>query len=529
MSHKDWRSRVLVVVGILLTGLVLAAYTEFTPTRSPMAIAAQGATATPTGVPTAVPTLEVEVPATVNRELDIVWAGPDPSTLSRLEDDPLPLPAGGWVSTDDAGEALVKFAEQCKIYIFQASGLQKSWCPKSASLSGNVNCLYEGAVAYLNQCAPKLVTQTEGAQVLGGDWMAMIHLPENPAETVVLSFVGQARIEPVLDRDAYTLGESVPVPAQYFWFSTPGLTADPIAGLAAREPHPFDEFLPVVEELDLWRWMPRIMRRADLDNIPYPRIPPFVCGAPDNWVLYAVQANDTLFSLAAETGTSVEGIRWANCLEDDTLTVGQLLYLPSLPPPAPPTPTRIPTTPPTRVPTPTATPRPTEIPAADLRIDKRGPAEPVLANQRYSYAVTVTNDGPFAAQNVSVLDSLPAGVMALGVSTTGCANDPDGVPACQLGTIPAGGSMSFTINVTASGALQTITNTARVTSSTSDPNLSNNQAAGGAPGVTPRARHPTKGGCPACRPQHQRGGFVRSCGNEPSIQLYGDRHQRRSL
>ncbi len=478
MSHKDWRPRWLVVVAILLTGLVLVAYTGLTPTESPTAIAAQGATATPTGVPTAVPTVAVQVPATVNRELDIVWAGPDPSTLSRLGDDALPLPAGGWVSTDDAGEALVKFAEQCKIYIFQASGLQKSWCPKSASLSGNVNCLYEGVIAYINQCVPKLMTQTEGAQVLGGDWMAVIHLPENAAETVVLSFVGQARIEPVLDRDAYALGQTGSVPAGYFWFSTPGLTADPIAGLAAREPHPFDEFLPVVEELDLWRWMPRIMRRARLDNIPYPAIPPFECGAPDNWVLYAVQANDTLFSLAAETGTSVEGIRWANCLGDDTLTAGQPLYLPSLPPPA--TPTPMPT--PTRRPTPTPPPPPTEepppppIPAADLIIAKRGPAEPVQARRAYRYAVTITNAGPFAAQEVGVLDSLPAAVMALGVSTTGCANDPDGVPACQLGTIPAGGSMSFTINVTASGALQTITNNARVTSSIQDPNISNNQA-----------------------------------------------------
>ena len=43
--------------------------------------------------------------------------------------------------------------------------------------------------------------------------------------------------------------------------------------------------------------------------------------------------------------------------------------------------------------------------------------------------------------NVVVTDSLPAGVTF--VSTTGCAEDPNVVPTCTLGTIPAGGSASL--------------------------------------------------------------------------------------
>jgi len=55
-------------------------------------------------------------------------------------------------------------------------------------------------------------------------------------------------------------------------------------------------------------------------------------------VTYIVQPNDTLFSLATRTGTTVPQLKQANCLTGDLLYVGQRLYLPFLPP----TPTPIP-------------------------------------------------------------------------------------------------------------------------------------------------------------------------------------------
>ena len=89
------------------------------------------------------------------------------------------------------------------------------------------------------------------------------------------------------------------------------------------------------------------------------------------------------------------------------------------------------------------------------------------------YTVTVENDGPDTAENVVVTDTLPSGVT--GASTSGCSEDPNGVPTCTLGNIASEGSAQYTIKVTvvpeASG---TITNEAMVTSDADDPVPSNN-------------------------------------------------------
>ncbi len=490
MSHKSRRSHVLVAVGVLLVGLSLMACNRPTPTESPTAMPTESITAIPAEGATAIPTDEgppitvppevavVQIPAEIRRVFDIVWAGkdgPDPTSLTRLEDDEWrDLPAEGWVTTDNDGEGWVRFTDCMLIYIFQDSRLVKEACPKSDYEGGNVSCAVAGTSVFNNQCAAQIVIQTPSSQIkLEGSWLSVTYLPERQL-SLILVFEGQAKVQSVLDADDYTLGEAVDVPTGNFWFSTPGISADPIAGLSARELHPFDQLLPVVEELNLWSWIDRITSRADMDNIPYPAIPPFVpgptatpCGPPSGWMVYVVQVNDTLFSLASETGTSVEQVKLANCLEGDTLVAGESIFLPSLPPTDTPTPTPTPTP----VPTPTVTPVP---PSADLGILKTDSADPVSVNQAYSYAVTVFNNGPFAAQGVRVTDSLPAGVMTKGVSTIGCNNDPDGVPICDLGIIGAGASLSFTINVTAPSTLEIVTNNASVTSSTDDPDASNN-------------------------------------------------------
>lgn len=57
------------------------------------------------------------------------------------------------------------------------------------------------------------------------------------------------------------------------------------------------------------------------------------CPPPDQWLPYTVRPQDTLFSLSQLTDTAVDEIKSANCLLDDFLAVGQILYLPVLPPP----------------------------------------------------------------------------------------------------------------------------------------------------------------------------------------------------
>ncbi len=112
---------------------------------------------------------------------------------------------------------------------------------------------------------------------------------------------------------------------------------------------------------------------------------------------------------------------------------------------------------------------------ADLSITKTDSPDPVAALDTLTYSVTVSNAGPDGATGVVVTDTLPAGVSS--AVTSGCAEDPNGVPACTLGTIAASGMASYTIAVTVgTGAAGEITNTATVSSDAIDLESANDTA-----------------------------------------------------
>ena len=109
-------------------------------------------------------------------------------------------------------------------------------------------------------------------------------------------------------------------------------------------------------------------------------------------------------------------------------------------------------------------------PRADLSITKMDDVDPVIVGDDLTYTITVTNDGPSDATGVVATDTLPAGVTLL--STSGCAEDPNGVATCSLGTIAAGGMATYTVTVNVNqdtpGGI--ITNTASVSSATTEDN-----------------------------------------------------------
>ncbi|MGH1491853.1 MAG: Ig-like domain-containing protein, partial [Acidimicrobiales bacterium] len=112
---------------------------------------------------------------------------------------------------------------------------------------------------------------------------------------------------------------------------------------------------------------------------------------------------------------------------------------------------------------------------ADLTVTKTDDADPVIAGDSISYTVTVANAGPDAAINVVAAENLPAGVTF--VSTSGCTQDPSGLPTCSLGDIGAGSAASYVIEVTVDqGTAGSITNTVTVTSDSVDPNPGDNSA-----------------------------------------------------
>ncbi len=115
------------------------------------------------------------------------------------------------------------------------------------------------------------------------------------------------------------------------------------------------------------------------------------------------------------------------------------------------------------------------VPEADLSIDKSDSPDPVVASDNLVYTITVQNAGPSDASGVVVSDTLPAGVGVAFIQTAGCAEDPNGVPTCTLGAIPAGGSAAYTVEVTTSdpASIGTILNLAAVSSAASDPVFGN--------------------------------------------------------
>jgi uncharacterized repeat protein (TIGR01451 family) len=112
---------------------------------------------------------------------------------------------------------------------------------------------------------------------------------------------------------------------------------------------------------------------------------------------------------------------------------------------------------------------------ADLAITATDSPDPVFAGNQLVYTVRVDNAGPSQAVDVVVTDTLPAGV-TLGTST-GCLEDPAGVPTCNLGSIAAGGFAEYTIAVDVDPATRgVITNQVTVSTSATDPNAANDSA-----------------------------------------------------
>jgi uncharacterized repeat protein (TIGR01451 family) len=123
-------------------------------------------------------------------------------------------------------------------------------------------------------------------------------------------------------------------------------------------------------------------------------------------------------------------------------------------------------------------------PVADLLVVKSAPAS-IGSGQVLSYTVSVANNGPDAAHGATFADTVPAEVTGVGAvcgATTGGAacgtvNVAGNAVTSTITTLPAGGSVTFTITGTATG-LGATTNTATVTAPAGvlDPVAGNNSS-----------------------------------------------------
>ena len=125
------------------------------------------------------------------------------------------------------------------------------------------------------------------------------------------------------------------------------------------------------------------------------------------------------------------------------------------------------------------------VSSADLSVTNTASPIPVAAGSNITYAQVVTNNGPSAADNVTLVEAVPANTTSVSVTAPSGWNciwqgsGGTGNIVCNALTMAANTVASFTIVVkvnsgTANGTI--ITNTATVSSSVNDPNSANNTA-----------------------------------------------------
>jgi len=114
--------------------------------------------------------------------------------------------------------------------------------------------------------------------------------------------------------------------------------------------------------------------------------------------------------------------------------------------------------------------------STDMAITKTATPNPVLQGDTLTYTLTVVNNGPASATNVTVTDTLPAAVTFLSaITTTGTCSEAAGTVTCLLGTMANAATATVTI-LTIAGTPGVVFNTARVTADQTDPIPGNNSS-----------------------------------------------------
>ncbi|HVR38876.1 MAG TPA: hypothetical protein VMU84_07245, partial [Thermoanaerobaculia bacterium] len=118
----------------------------------------------------------------------------------------------------------------------------------------------------------------------------------------------------------------------------------------------------------------------------------------------------------------------------------------------------------------------TVTPAPDLAITKTASASTVPTSSPYFYTLAVSNVGAGTANDVTVTDTLPAGVTFSNASGSGWSCSGTSTVTCTMGPLAPGNAPSITINVVAPSTGTTVTNTATVSTTTPDASNANDSS-----------------------------------------------------
>ena len=115
---------------------------------------------------------------------------------------------------------------------------------------------------------------------------------------------------------------------------------------------------------------------------------------------------------------------------------------------------------------------------SDLALSMTPSFTPVFVSSPITYTIQIRNLGLSAGTSVSVVDTLPASLTgAIGDHNGGsCGGVVAGTITCNLGTVayPLGAPITITVSGTSSGAAGSMTNSATVSTTGTDPVSSNN-------------------------------------------------------
>jgi hypothetical protein len=205
-------------------------------------------TIAPTGTkpPTLTPTLASNF--TLQSQANQVFFGPSEPLQPVNSSEPRPFPDGFLVDTDQSGQALLQGeidGEQCHIFLFSTTKLQKKACPQSSFTAGNASCVEEGSTVFEN-CRNHLITTPSGAAQLLGTWASVTYMADTQASVYVV-LKGTVRIRPVRRVQGFVMAGSTDVSAGEFYYTAPDsvMASDP--DLPARTTHPIDRLASLLQ------------------------------------------------------------------------------------------------------------------------------------------------------------------------------------------------------------------------------------------------------------------------------------------
>jgi serine protease len=117
------------------------------------------------------------------------------------------------------------------------------------------------------------------------------------------------------------------------------------------------------------------------------------------------------------------------------------------------------------------------VASTDMSIAIAGSPSSVIIGANVTYTITVTNNGPNGAPNVTVTDTLPADVIFVSATPSQGSCSGTSIVTCDLGTMNTGSTatpISLVVKTTAANAA--LTNSASVISDLTDPTPGNNTA-----------------------------------------------------